>query len=482
MNKLNLRPYQQKGKEQLYQLLSNGIRRILFVLATGGGKTTCFSDLAREIGEYGGQVVIIMRRRELVKQTSKVFDNFGIEHGVYMAGHPRYVPARNVQICSVDTLDAREQYPHDGNPNAIILVDESHDINTSTKKYSKILNKYKDNIIVGYTATPYADNSMFHAVVNPITPIELLELGNLVPVRPFCPNLIDVQGVGVSRTGDFNEDELFALCSKSEIIGNVVNDWKKYGAGKRTVLFAVNVEHSKILCEAFNKEGINAIHCDASTKSIDRDRAIRMLKEREIQILSSVNIFSTGTDIPEIECISFARPTKSLIYYLQAIGRGLRPSENKKECLLIDNAGNFLRFGSPFKNREIKLTKEKHCKKDSRDESLRTCKQCFYVFEVKDQTCPSCGYKNPPVVRTIAQKEGELVEFHLSDEEVEAIQKRNFKSDFYKLIWIAKSRIFKNEKSFIRREELARHWTDMKLMEKYGKEYLEFNYHLLPRE
>jgi len=482
---ISLRHYQQKGKDQLYKSIADeGHKRVIFWLATGGGKSRTQCNIVGDLIACNAKVVMVMRRRELIKQMSGNLDEWNIEHGIYMAMHPRFKPNRDVQVCSIDTLGAREVYPHEDCKNVVVLIDESHDATPSAKKYRDLFERYKHATIIGFTATPFSNNTLFDDIICPITPMQLMEEGFLTPVKCYVPNIIDVSKVTVKRTGQFDEEELFKACSDSEVVGNIVDDWVRYGQGRRTVLFAVNIEHSKMLCDAFNKRGIPATHCDGGTKSGERDRALRRLKEEEIKILCNVNVFSTGLDLVEIECIIFARPTRSLIYYLQAIGRGLRPAPhiNKENCIIIDSAGNTLRFGSPYKSREAIIGKPKPLPKEEiEDLSIRFCKQCGFVFDSKEKKCPDCGFINPIIIREIKTRDGELIEYDLSPEEIDAMNKSLFKKDYFKLEFVAKNRIFKNMSSGDRKDQKVLEWVCSKLVEKFGLKFCEENENLLPK-
>lgn len=456
---MELRKYQQDTLDLVYDKFRNGETKGIVHLSTGAGKTFLYCKFTEEFQHYG-KVIIVMRRRELIKQGSQSLDSWGITHGVYMANHHRFRPERNVQICSIDTLDARKIYPHEGEENALIIIDESHDCTPRSSKYKKVFEKYKDNFILGFTATPFSDNSMFQFIVNPIESVELMEQGFLTPVKIFVPDVIDVSKVKVKRTGDFDDKELFEACSGRRVMGNIIKNWKQYGAGRRTIVFAVNIEHSKMICEEFNKNGIKAIHADAKTSSKDRDKILKDFKEGKTQVLCNVNIFSTGLDVVEIECIQFARPTNSEIYYLQAIGRGLRPAPhiNKENCIIIDNAGNVIRHGSPYKKREVIMGKKKK-DKDPEDITIRTCNRCHFVFEAKLRVCPACEFINPIKKIEIKHIESELIEMVLSKEEIEAIKKNQFIKEYYKLEYVRKSR------------KLYKNFTFDKLKKKFGVDF-----------
>lgn len=458
-----LRDYQQEGKEQLYRNISSGILENLFWLQTGGGKSVIFSSIIDDIVNGGAHVVFSVKRRELIKQASAHMDKWKIPHGVHMAGHYRFRPNEKVQICSIDTLDARSLYPHADKNRVCIIIDECHDCTPRARKYAKFFHSYPGMPKIGFTATPFSDNSFWSAIVKPIEAHELRDRGYLVPERTFVPNIIDVSNVTISR-GVFNESELFEVSSRKEIIGDFVRDWKLYAQGRPTILFAVNVEHSKIIREAFNEAGIRTEHADANTNSRDRDQLLSRLVRGDLQVLTNVNIFSTGLDVPEVAAIQICRPTQSLIWHLQSIGRGLRtaPHVGKANCIIIDNAGNTIRHGTAYRIREAELGKPKKKRAMESDEEsvgIRRCKQCHFVYEPSLKACPNCGYVNPKRERSIAEKDGDLIEYQMSEEEKSALIKSSFISDYHKLKNIA----HRNKKI-----QFKDKWLWHKMQEKYG--------------
>ena len=466
MSGLSLRPYQKQGIDELYQSFRDGHKKVIFWLATGGGKTFTFCNIISDVVSSGSPVIVVVKRRDLIDQASANLDKWKIKHGVYMSNHRRYRPKENVQVCSIDTLDARSLYPH-SDKKPFIIIDESHDVRPTGKKYVKFLDAYPNSPVVGFTATPFGDNSLFDHIVHPIEADELMQQGNLTPVKIFTPEgQIDTSNVKIKRNGLYDEKELFKASSGSEIVGDFVRDWNLYSEGRPTVLFAVNVEHSKIIAKAFNDAGIKAVHADAKTKSDERDRAIRDLKRGEIQVLCNVNIFSTGVDCPEISCIQVCRPTQSLIWYLQAIGRGLRPSPEtgKVNCRIIDNAGNTFKFGSPYRRHKASLGKAAPIDPDMEDITIRECKICHYVFEASEKTCPECGHVNPPVERKIKEKDGSLVEYNMTPEEREMMDKGLLVADTHKLSYVAK----RNSKI-----EGKKDWVLYRLKDKYGVDKME---------
>lgn len=469
-----LRPYQTNLIDGIYHQFQAGITRVIAWAQTGAGKTICFCHITKEAYERGLPVVIVMRRRKLIKQTSKKLDEFGIPHGIYMANHHRKDPSKLVQVCSIDTLSARDLYPHEDKEHKLICIDESHDVTPKAKKYSNLIERYSKDYIVGFTATPFSDNSYWQAIVKPIEAHELRDIGHLVPERTWAPSIIDTSGVKITN-GEFNEKELFEVSATKEVIGDCVRDWKLYAQNRPTFLFAINVKHSEKIRDAFIEEGIVAAHMDANTKDRDREEMYRKLIKGEIKIITNVDINSTGVDVPEVSCIQICRPTQSLIWHLQAIGRGLRTAPGKENCIIIDNAGNTLRHGTAYQVRTAEIgppAKRTKVEMDEEKVGIKRCKECLIIYESAQEKCPNCGYVNPKVERVIREREGDLVEHQISEEEKQVMIKHLFIGDYYKLRAVAK----RTDKITDRYKKT---WTWTKLQEKYGIKVFHDYKHLI---
>lgn len=448
-----LRNYQIDGVEQLY-FKWRVSRRIIWWGATGSGKGEVIAFLAKDCLEDKMPIVIVMRGRELVKNISERLDKYKIPHSVFMAGDLRLDKSKLIQICSVDTMITRDSFPF-VDSQAVVLIDEAH------KSYDNVFEKYKTQYIVGFTATPFSDMSNYDDYVNPIQPYELRDIGALVPEKILCPHVIDTTSLKIVA-GDFKRDQVEQLVTNGEIVGNVIQDYIEYGESRPSVCFGVSVEHSKQLRDEFIAKGISAIHCDASSSDEDRKQAKKGLEDGSIKVVCNVDIFSVGWDCPVISCVILARPTWSLIWYLQAIGRGLRPHPSKVNCIILDNAGNVFRHGTPYRPREISLDKpERKTKKDyNKDEAVRTCLNCYAVYESKLINCPYCGEKPP--IREIKKIKGKLAIYNESEEDRYERRKGECQVMYHKLTWVAKKR------------NLSKSWIRQEIVKKYGNDFLPY--------
>lgn len=430
---IKLRPYQELAIAQLDDHFRKGNRRIILWCQTGSGKTTMAAWMIQRALQYDFPVVFVVRGRELVKNASEVLDRYNIPHSINMSGHWRYDQKKIVQVCSIDTLKSRKNYPFtDKEP--LIFIDEMH------REYKEIYEEYGNAFIVGMSATPFNDNSMYHSYVKPIDGYELRDQGFLVPEKIYCPHVIDVTAVKKVR-GDFDKKQLESVVTQGRVVGNIVDDYIQYGKNRSAVCFAVSIEHSLQLSQAFNDKGISSIHCDANSDDKTRKLAKDGLESGKIKVVCNVDIFSTGWDCPSLGCVILARPTHSLVWFLQAIGRGLRSSPGKQNCIILDNAGNVFRHSLPYRIREISLDKLEKKKSRVMDNKVCTCEECFFIFDPEEHTeCPECGWVKPKKLREVKSSDGKLIEYFESEEEQQEHLFAMMKADYYKMEWVRKTK------------------------------------------
>lgn len=416
------REYQTRSITEIREKFKRGMKRVLLWLATGGGKTFVFCLMVKQAVARGKRCIIVVRGRKLVDQASQRLMREQVPHGVLMANHWLYRPHLPVQVCSIDTLIARDLRPEAD----LIIIDEAH--LATSEGYVDFLAKYPEAFVVAVTATPWTDKGLRHVaedIVHPITMKELIDSGFLVGARYYAPSSPDLSNVKVSSsTKDYVTEDLAQVMSGTSLVGDVVEHWKKIVKDKPTLCFAVNVNHSKILVEKFLAAGISAEHVDANCSDETRNEVIKRLESGETKVVCNVGIFCTGVDIVSLGAVIMARPTKSRNLFIQQAGRGTRPlyakgfdlntqegrldaiaSSPKPDFILLDHAGNIDRHDLPTEEPEVDLDGKQ---KQVTVKESKTCKICFMVY--RGPKCPECGALAPeprPEVKTV---HGELVE------------------------------------------------------------------------
>ena len=417
--KNNLRSYQVEAINQLRQAILNGHSRIVLQLATGGGKTTIAAEMIRKANEKGKKCLFLADRIELVEQTSKRLDYENIDHGIIMANHPRYKPNAINQVCSPQTLARRTI------PNAdLVIIDECH---VAYNVHRKMMQALPNAVFIGLSATPFTKGlgKMYSNLVIGAPTSRLTNEGYLVPTKVFAPSKPDLTKIR-TIAGDYDEKELFARVKKPKLIADIVDTWVKRGENRPTIGFAVNVMHSQYLCEQFKDKGIRAAHIDSYMSKTDREQIVKDFKSGYIKVLFNVGILDKGFDYPEASCLIMARPTKSLMVYIQQAGRVLRTHENKVDAIILDHAGNTESHGfvtdelpevldDGIKKKNVVQTKEKP--------KGEICPSCSFVKAPKVWKCPCCGFAAIKKDSGIATEQGELLEVSRKRTNIEDKQK-----------------------------------------------------------
>jgi len=440
-----LRKYQTDCIEQIRAVMHGGTHSVLFQLPTGGGKTALASHMLATAAKKGLSCWFTVHRRELIKQSIRAFHNIGIEAGIISSGFPESKGFK-IQIASIQTLIKRVgRFPAP----KLIVWDECHHI--AAKSWASLHEKFSGAYHIGLTATPERLDGrglgqFFKAMVNGPSVEQLIHDGFLSPYRLYAPATVNLEGVH-TQMGDYMKSELAAVVDKPKITGDAVAHYMKYAYGRRAVAFCVSIQHSRHLVEQFNSAGVPAEHVDGDTPAEQRDHAIKMFSIGEIKVLSNVDLFGEGFDVPAIECAILLRPTKSLGVYLQQCGRALRPMEGKTEAIILDHVGNCQRHGLLDEPREWSL-EGRAKKKRGEDEGrkVRICPTCFAAMFLGAARCSFCGFSFAAPAgagREIDKEDGELQEVNAEQLRRMRNQEQGMAKTLEDLIAVGRARNYK---------------------------------------
>ena len=404
-----LRDYQDSAVAEIRESYRAGNRSVLFVMATGSGKTVAFSYIVAASQRLGKRCLVLVHRRELVEQASRTFDSFGIEHGLIMSGRSRNLLP--VQIAMVGTVVRR--LDKIAAPD-FIVVDEAHHALAAT--YRKIIDAYPAAKILGVTATPQRTDGaglgdVFGSMVVGPSMRSLIEREALAPYSLFGPPAkVDLSGVKTVR-GDYDQKQLAREMDKATVTGDAVEHYRRIVGDGLALAFCVGREHAEHVAEAFRLAGIPAERIDGSMHIAEREAILGRFESGETRVMTSADLISEGFDVPAVEAAILLRPTQSVILYLQQVGRALRPSPGKEKAYIIDHVGNFRLHGFPDDEREWSLEgRKKGERRELGKIPVTTCKACFAAYRPHLPTCPHCGAARETEGRTLEYVDGKLVE------------------------------------------------------------------------
>jgi superfamily II DNA or RNA helicase len=350
-----LLPYQQQAVNNVISSFSTN-KSVMLQMPTGTGKTHVFCEIIKKVNK---RTLVLVHTRELVEQIQQRLLAFGIKAGTIMAGTIQQ-PHLMVQIASIQTLTKRDiaYWP---TKVSLIVIDEAH--HATAHSYQSILQNYSqtDVKILGVTATPYRMNNSgfkgtFETLIESLPMNHFIEQGYLAGFRHLATASPELSRIKIDKiTNDYDLTELGYLMSQETIMSDLIESYIKHGNNQQCIVFAVNRYHSKAIVERYKEVGISAAYIDSKTPKEERKKIIADFKAGKIRVLSNVQIFTEGFDCPDISVVQLARPTHSLVLYMQMVGRGLRKKQDSSQALILDNAGLWKKHGLVTKQRKWKL-------------------------------------------------------------------------------------------------------------------------------
>ncbi len=400
---MDLRPYQAAAVQSLRSALAGGALRVMLYSPTGSGKTEIALTIIKGAQAKGKRVAFLANRIHLVEQASRRFYASGVEHGIIQADNSRDVHSP-VLIGSIQTVARR------GLPDVdVIVIDEAHAV-AGSKDFREVVFLNSARPIIGLSATPFSvglgkhysclDAPLFEQLVVAANIAELIADGFLVDADYYAPAEPDLSGVKTTRNAfgeaDYNEIELGRAVDRPDLIGDIVSHWHRLARGTPTVVFATNIAHSKHIVEQFRAAGVVAEHLDCYTEDDERQAILRRIERGETTVVSNVGILAEGWDFPACRTLILARPTRSLVRYVQMVGRVLRPAPDKLRALVLDHSGTVRRLGFPTDDLPLELNDGKPQaagKREERRQPLpKPCPSCKFMRPPKVHACPKCGF------------------------------------------------------------------------------------------
>ncbi len=349
----------------------------LVIMPTGGGKTgTMGLYLADQMPVIAfPRVIVLQGRRRILKQNratiSDITSHLCPKTSIVMAKHNDW--SGDIIFATVQSLSKPGRLREMGVVTHI-LIDEAHNSGSASYKriirYARKLNPYVK--VIKFTATPNrADGepiATIEELAYQITYAELIDLGFLVPVVTRTIDLglrKDFESIGIAGN-EFDMATLGALLNKQIHHQSVIDHWIDQGGHlrQRTTAFCPTVDHALALAEVFRENGIRAACVHGEMNEDEVDRILEEYEAGQHQVLTSCAMLLEGWDSPITDCLINLRMMVAELTFLQAVGRGMRASEGKTDCLLLDFAGAALRHGTieirVLQEREARVRAETH--------------------------------------------------------------------------------------------------------------------------
>jgi DNA repair protein RadD len=329
---------------------NNGI----FIYPTSFGKSLVIANIASKYPEK--YFINVTNSKELLKQNYEKYTSYGFEASICSASIGQ-VGVGKVTFATIGTLVRFTDFFKD--KDVIILDDECQEGSATGSQLANFIKKLKKYKLVGVTATPFRlsqnmegtslkmmnrDRKCIYKSIE-----DVVQISEVVEQKYWSKLIYEVKDVDensltLNSTGTEYTDKSIQIFKEVNDINNrIVEEIKDLILkGRKSILVSVPfIEDAQEISSKLN-------YCEAVFSGMDakvRDRIIQDFKSLKLKVVVQCRILAVGFDHPELDAIIMAKPTNSLTFYYQFLGRGVRIHPNKKDCMVIDLSGNFKRFG-----------------------------------------------------------------------------------------------------------------------------------------
>lgn len=398
---MQLRPYQTDAVQALWdKILSNNTA--LLSLPTGVGKTVIFQELLKKsiAVKPDLKALILFNRVKLLRDQVKRLPD--IPAGVFCATENSYDLSKPVTIASIKSIKP------DSAVFNLIICDEVHNVDDEKGYYFEFFKKQLELNpkckIVGVTATPfrhdgyiYGKGKLFDA------PCFERSLGYFInknylsePIAKQPDFQIDVSKLRILR-GEYRQDDIDAQTLNRKLAEDQVRDAiNRMQERKKVVWWCASINHAELIKDILQKENELAVSVHSKMTWEEREDAHFKFEQGQHRHLTFVSVIAEGYDHPAIDCVVLMSPTRSSARLIQVVGRGLRTTEGKENCLVLDYANAVSTLG-PLEDPVIGK-KSKGKKGDA--PNLKSCPECRTYVPPRSMECPQCGFNWPKAEAT----------------------------------------------------------------------------------
>ncbi len=447
---MELRRYQRDAVEAVYRHLRERDDQPCVVIPTAGGKSLVIATICRDaVQRWQGRVLLVTHVRELIEQNVdkivRIAPDLAPLIGINSAGLGQRDTAHPIIAAGIQSIYQRaDELGHFD----LALVDECHllpaDGDGMYLSFFAAARRINPHLrVIGFTATPYRLSSgMICAPANVLNHVcyevgvrALIDQGFLAPlVAKAGQAKVDTARLSV-RGGEFVAGEAEALMDHEQLVASACHEIVSHTVTRKAVLiFAAGIRHGRHVARVLGElTGATVGQVYGDTLAFERDETLAQFRDGRLKYLVNVGVLTTGFDAPNIDCIVLLRPTNSTGLYIQMLGRGFRLHPGKKDCAVLDFAGNVLRHG-PVDAVEVNEEHGGRGAAPGEPPKAEECPTCRALLPRGTDVCPQCSYLFPPpqvthdaraAAAAVLAPTGSVTEYDVEDTQYLVHQKRD---------------------------------------------------------
>ena len=331
----------------------------IIVAPTAFGKSIVIAAIAKELGE---KLLVLQPSKELLEQNYDKFVTLGGEASIYSAsmGSKELGDVTYATIGSIIKIAGRFR---EMGVTKIIIDECDRYPRAKSGQLRRFVDGMKATHILGLTATPLklqtnmgdtgpfsklvmltnrSKHGMFFKFILHVSQIQdIVELGYWTPLE-YQSYDFDTGALVYNSSGAEYTSDSIARSYENQNIGNKIVKKIAEVQDRKSILVAVpTIEQATELAKRIPSAAV--VH--GGTPKDERRRIIEEFRNQQIRVIVQVNVLTVGFDYPELDCLITGRPTASISWWYQFVGRGTRIHENKKDCLVVDFVGSVEKFG-----------------------------------------------------------------------------------------------------------------------------------------
>lgn len=317
--------------ENLYNFLAQGGESGYVTLPTGTGKTVLFTEVIKATNTRS---LIIVPSIKLVHQTAERINQFApnLKVGKVFSSEKDY--GQDITITTnlslVNSVNKGNIKPENY---SLVIIDEAHKNLTDQKKDT--INKFKNAIKLGFTATPeYSEikkvSNLLPKEIHQMTIPEAIQYGLLCGVKVIVAKTkfnIDFDQIKITHVGgekEYSRSDLEKAINIQARNKAAVNLYKEMFKGEQSIAYCVSIKHAQDLAREFSHVNISASAISSETPKKDQEKIFEDYHDGKINILCNADLLIEGFDEPKTAVCLNLRPTLSKVLATQRAGRALR--------------------------------------------------------------------------------------------------------------------------------------------------------------
>ena len=332
----------------------------IIVAPTAFGKSIVIAEIAHQLGE---KLVVIQPSKELLEQNYNKFINLGGKASIYSAA----MGEKEIGDITYATIGSIVNIAHKFHTLGIskVIIDECDRFPREPDgMLRRFLTAAKITHVLGLTATPLKlqtnmdehfrpfsklvmltskskKGNYFKDIIHVAQIKEMVDLGFWSPLQYESYDFDTGALVYNSTNAEFTDESIKRAYKQQDISGKIIKRISELNDRKSILVAVPSIEEAKELSTRLPS-------CEAVFSGMpdsDRDRIIDDFKNLRLRIVVQVTILSVGFDHPQLDCIITGRPTASLSWWYQFVGRVTRIHNEKENGLVIDFVGSVPKFG-----------------------------------------------------------------------------------------------------------------------------------------